>query len=174
MISEAFKSFAPESRLWIYQADRKLSDNDVESIRPLINAFCRQWTAHNKQLNAAGDILLNRFLILVVDENAHEASGCSIDKSVHFLKELQAEFHLDWFNRLQQAYFTSADSVETFAMSELNALLDSGTIKAQTRVFNNSIVQLSQLESDWICPLDKSWLKKKYELWNKSTATSDL
>lgn len=172
MISNAFKSFNPESRIWVYQADRKLSDADAEQMRPLIGAFCRQWTAHNKQLKAAGDILLNRFLILAVDEHAHEASGCSIDKSVHFLKELQAEFQLDWFNRLQQAYLGASDNVETFALLEMNALLDSGKINAQTRVFNNSIVQLSQLDTDWICPLSNSWLKKKYERWNRSSETS--
>jgi hypothetical protein len=71
--------FSESSRVWIYQADRQLSDTETLEIQKSLNNFVNTWTAHNNQLSAAAEVRYNRFLILIVDEEQAGASGCSID-----------------------------------------------------------------------------------------------
>src|SRR6202000_155504 len=96
--------FSENSRVWIYQADRKLTDAEATEIQQYLSQFAQQWTAHNHQLKAKGEVRYNRFLILVVDETQAGASGCSIDKSVHFMQEIEKRFGINLFDRFNLAY----------------------------------------------------------------------
>ncbi|MBK8877661.1 MAG: hypothetical protein IPN74_03660 [Haliscomenobacter sp.] len=83
-------SFAPESRVWIYQSNRPFSEAEEQELAAELKEFTRQWVSHNQRLKAAGTILYHRFIALMVDENQVGAGGCSIDRSVAFLKQVQA------------------------------------------------------------------------------------
>ena len=50
------------------------------------------------------EIRYNRFIILIVDESHAGASGCSIDKSVHFMQQLEQEYGINLFDRFNLAY----------------------------------------------------------------------
>jgi hypothetical protein len=40
-------------------------------------------------------------MVFMVNENMNEVSGCGIDKSVHFMQEIDKKYNLDAFNRLR-------------------------------------------------------------------------
>src|ERR1700730_14538859 len=96
--------FSENSRVWIYQSDKKLADAEVQEIQHYLDAFATQWTAHNHQLKAKAEIRYNRFLILIVDENQAGASGCSIDKSVNFMKQIEQQYNINLLDRFNLAY----------------------------------------------------------------------
>src|SRR6202012_4843064 len=96
--------FSEQSRVWIYQSDRELSDEQVKQVLNQLNLFAAEWTAHNHQLKAKAEVRYNRFLILIVDESQAGASGCSIDSSVRFIKQLEAEHHINLLDRFNLAY----------------------------------------------------------------------
>src|SRR3954468_18254474 len=96
--------FSSHSRVWVYQADRKLTTDEVAQIQQHLNNFTTGWTAHNNQLKAKAEIRYNRFLILIVDETQAGASGCSIDKSVHFMQQIEQKFGINLFDRFNLAY----------------------------------------------------------------------
>src|ERR1700743_1173169 len=96
--------FSENSRVWVYQSDKKLSGVEVEQIQKELDAFAINWTAHNHQLKAKAEVRYNRFLILIVDETQAGASGCSIDKSANFMKALEQEFGISLFDRFNFAY----------------------------------------------------------------------
>src|ERR1700749_1742248 len=96
--------FSENSRVWIYQSDKKLADAEVQQIQQNLDAFTTQWTAHNPQLKAKAEVRYNRFLILIVDESQAGASGCSIDKSVNFMQHLERQFNINLFDRFNLAY----------------------------------------------------------------------
>jgi hypothetical protein len=160
--------FNDQARIWVYQADRKLLEEEVIRMQPLIDAFCRQWTAHQQQLKAGGRILNKRFLLIAVDETDALASGCSIDKSIHFLRELQAEFGLDWFNRLDIAAETNTGEVFTFPLSGFEELLEKRIINESTRIYNHTLQDLGSWKTSWKEPLAQSWLAHRYQRWSKS------
>ena len=91
--------FSENSRVWIYQSDKELNDEQAVRVATLLNNFATQWTAHNHQLKAKAEVRYNRFLVLIVDETQAGASGCSIDKSANFMKALEQTTD---FEQLQQ------------------------------------------------------------------------
>src|SRR2546423_168628 len=119
--------FSEQSRVWIYQSDRELYDEEVKQLQELLNSFTAEWTAHNHQLKAKAEIRYNRFLILVVDESQAGASGCSIDKSVNFMKKIEQQFGINLFDRFNLAY-REGQKVLSIPRHNFEELLKSGKI----------------------------------------------
>jgi hypothetical protein len=84
----------------MYLSDRPFSNDEVSSITQELNKFMLSWSAHNKKLKSSGAILFNQMLLVVVDEDFEHASGCSIDSSVRFVKEMGVKYKVDFFNRM--------------------------------------------------------------------------
>ena len=95
------QDLSPDSRLWLYQADRALSPTETEWLNEQLEVFTTEWAAHGNQLRAAGEVLNPYFIALAVDLTQANASGCSIDASVRFVKAAGAELGIDFFNRLK-------------------------------------------------------------------------
>jgi hypothetical protein len=152
-----FQSFAPHSKVWIYQANRALTNSEVSEIKGAMNNFTQNWAAHNQQLRATGNVFHNHFVVLIVDETHHGASGCSIDSSVHFIKDLENKYQLDFFDRLTIAYQVDK-KINLVHKNKIGALLESGQINEDTLVFNNLVSTKSDWESNWLVPLKNSWL----------------
>jgi hypothetical protein len=148
--------FSEQSRVWIYQSDRELYDDEVKQLHEILNKFVSEWTAHNHQLKAKAEIRYNRFLILIVDENQAGASGCSIDKSVNFIKRLEQEFKINLLDRFNLAY-REGEKVLSAPRDEFEELLRSGKINSNTIVYNNLVQNLEQLETKWEVPFKDSW-----------------
>jgi hypothetical protein len=145
-----------DSRIWIYQSNRELTADEIEHINSSTREFLESWTAHNEALKAGFEIRYNRFLILMVDQKAAGASGCSIDKSVHFIKSLEKKFNLDFFDRMSFA-FKRDGSVEVLPRQEFEKLYQNGALNSDTIVFNNLIETKGELALNWEIPVKKSW-----------------
>lgn len=148
--------FSEHSRVWVYQSDKELNDAQAKQASNLLNNFTAEWTAHNHQLKAKAEVRYNRFLILIVDESQAGASGCSIDKSVNFLKKLEQEFGINLFDRFNLAY-RDGEKVLSAPRQEFEKLLKAGQINTNTIVFNNLVQDLQQLDTKWEVPFKDSW-----------------
>ena len=145
-----------DSRIWIYQSDRELNSEEIKNIGEETQIFLESWTAHNNALKAGYEIRYNRFLILMVDEKSAGASGCSIDKSVHFIRSIEKKFGIDFFNRMKFAY-KSNGRVEAVQKPEFETLFSKGILNSDSIVFNNLIETKEQLDSIWEIPVKNSW-----------------
>lgn len=94
-----FEGFSDNSRIWMYQANRELSEQEQAYLAKQTANFAEQWAAHGTQLTATSAIL-DEYRVAICAEGDVEASGCSIDASVRFMKEMGAEIGVDFFNRL--------------------------------------------------------------------------
>lgn len=148
--------FSSHSRVWVYQSDRKLTADEVVQIQVQLDNFTHSWTAHNNQLKAKAEIRYSRFLVLIVDESQAGASGCSIDKSVNFMKQLEQQFDLSLFDRFNLAY-RDGEEVVSVPRQQFEELLKQGTINTETIVFNNLAQNVTELETKWEVPFKDSW-----------------
>ena len=148
--------FSSHSRVWVYQSDRKLTVDEVVQIQVQLDNFTHSWTAHNNQLKAKAEIRYSRFLVLIVDESQAGASGCSIDKSVNFMKQLEQQFGLSLFDRFNLAY-RDGEEVVSVPRQQFEELLKQGTINTETIVFNNLAQNVTELETKWEVPFKDSW-----------------
>lgn len=148
--------FSPASKIWIYQSNRELNETETAKLQQLLNQFAQSWTAHDRQLKAAAEILHNRFIVLLVDESQAGASGCSIDKSVRFIKDLEGEFGINLFDRFNTAY-SKGDQILAAGREEFEELLKTGKVTSETFVFNNLVSNLHDFQTKWKVPLKDSW-----------------
>jgi hypothetical protein len=148
--------FSEKSRVWIYQSDKQLSDENVSALQQQLDNFTTGWTAHNSQLKAKAEIRYNRFIILIVDESQAGASGCSIDKSVNYMKQIEQQFGINLFDRFNLAYRSGNEIISvprhTFEDLITNKIIDTNTI-----VFNNMVQNLTELNTKWEVPFKDSW-----------------
>src|SRR5690348_8817249 len=98
-------TFAPNSRVWIYQSSRLFTLSEALEIEALINKFCGEWRSHGDEVNAYGNLFFGQFLVLMADENSTKVGGCSTDSSVRFVKELGNQFKVDFFDRNTLAFY---------------------------------------------------------------------
>ncbi len=143
-------------RIWIYQADRPLTDVEGKHVLAKLEGFTSQWKAHGKALAAKAEIRYDRFVIVMVDDNVAPPTGCSIDKSVHMLKEIEGELGITLFDRMQIAYRDS-EGIRVVPRTEFEQLLAIGEVTDETVVFNNLVASYPELETLWEVPLRESW-----------------
>jgi hypothetical protein len=153
---EAVDNLPSEARLWVYQCDRLLTEAEEKEITMLGSDFVNSWSAHGAALKAAFEIRYHAFIVIAVDEKQALASGCSIDKSVHFIKSLEQRFGLRLFERMNVAY-RDGDSIQITSFSNFEKLAKEGQVNASTIVFNNMVSSLSEFKKGWEVPLKESW-----------------
>lgn len=136
-----FSEFPDYSRVWLYLADRKLEQNEVAFVTEQLSTFTTQWTAHNKQLMAAGVLLFDQYIVLTVNEEVESASGCSIDSSVRFIKSLGQELQVDFFNRLK-VLVVENETTQLVSYFEAKA--------KQMYYLDPLITNLGELRSNWL------------------------
>ncbi|MBC8172451.1 MAG: ABC transporter ATPase [Chitinophagales bacterium] len=151
--------FTPEAKVWVYQSSRGFTADEIHRLNKQLAAFAKQWTAHNNQLHAAGKVIEDRFILLMVDTAVNDASGCSIDKSVHFIKSLESELHVDLFNRTIVNY-KIRDKIHTTTISQLQELISAGEINNETPTYNSLVQTKKEFDEEFITPLRHSWLKQ--------------
>jgi hypothetical protein len=147
------------ARVWVYQSSTSLSEEQVNTILRKGQAFIESWTAHGASLKASFDVLYNRFIIISVDEQQAMASGCSIDKSLSFIKSLEQEFNLQLLDRMQVAY-RRGDDIEVCSLQEFEKLAGKGLVNASTIVFNNMVSTKAAFDSTWEVPITESWQRR--------------
>lgn len=162
-----FEMMPDDSRIWIYQADRQLSEKESEFVKENTDAFLNEWAAHGAGLNASSTILYNQFLVIAVDEDVVKASGCSIDKQMHFVQAVGKELLVNFMDRsiiafLGQKELTEKGEIFTSTMSDIKKYVADGVINTETLTFNNLIETKAQLKNKWIVSANESWLKRYF------------
>jgi hypothetical protein len=153
-------SFSPDSRVWVYTSNRPLTAEESMLVQKNLDAFCHQWTAHNQALLAKAEVLENQFIILMVDETQAGASGCSIDKSVHFLERLGQEINADFFERMRFAWVDHQGEMHFANRPEFVAQVKEGKIDAETLMADTLVQTRAKLQGSWLVPFGKSWHKR--------------
>ncbi|MBK7430491.1 MAG: ABC transporter ATPase [Bacteroidetes bacterium] len=151
-------NLSENSRIWIYQADRELTADEQSFLNQELLNFITDWTAHNVALSGSFEILHDRFLVIMIDENKTSASGCSIDKCFNFLKKMEAKLNVNFMNRLLLAYKEN-NEIKMLPKSKFEDLLKAGQLNENTIVFNNLIEKKAELKTNWQVPIKDSWHK---------------
>lgn len=150
------------ARLWIYQASRDLTQQEVGTITETLKAALDGWAAHSKPLLSSGKVFHNRFVVIAVDESHELPSGCSIDKTVHWLQELSHQLGVNFFDR-SVAYLDTDGKVKTLSIQEVKQAIADEQITPSTTVFDNLVSTKAQWMKRWKVPADHTWLKRYFK-----------
>ncbi len=147
-------------KVWVYLSSKKLEGQQLSDIIALGNSFVNSWKAHDNKLSASFEVLHNYFIVVKVDETTYNASGCSIDKLLRFIKELEQNFSIQLLNRLLVAYELD-HKIFVVHSSEIKELMNKGVINENTIIFDTSVADAVEFAT-WKKPLKNSWLKKYF------------
>lgn len=147
------------SKVWVYHSSEVIPEEKIPEIKKHIFHFVGQWVSHNRALKAYGNIFHNRLLCLFVDETQAGASGCSIDSSVRFIKELGSHYKVDFFDRMIFSYILD-DEVYTSKRPALKQQYAAGEITDDTLFFNPLVKNKEEFINHWLVPLGDSWMKR--------------
>lgn len=160
MAVASYQSLADSSRVWIYRANRKLTDEEVIQVDAWSEKFITQWTAHSHSLNALSKVYHSQFLVIFLDEESStQASGCSIDSQVRFIKEVGNALNVDFFDRLHFDFVLN-EEVISIHKDEVQSKITSGELSADSLVLDHLVKTKAQFTSAWSVPLSQSWHKR--------------
>jgi hypothetical protein len=153
-----FDSMPSSSRLWIYQADKVFNSTQKQILSEDLLAFTNSWTAHGNPMKASFHLPYDHFILLAADEQQTQASGCSIDDSVHTIRAASQKTGIDFLDRTSIA-FKKGDTIDLIPVKDLKKGFASGRWDADTLTFNN-LITTKVLLSEWVIPAHQTWLKR--------------
>jgi|TARA_B100000795_G_C22801597_1_gene442215 hypothetical protein len=149
-------SLPPNSRVWVYQANRIFTSSELTELDEILSGFNASWQAHGTNLNSAIEVFYDQFIVFFVDQQAQEATGCSIDKSMGIVKLIQQKLSVDLLDRLNLTYRIGTD-INTIRMGDFQTKAKSGEISNSTIVFNNLVETKADFLTNWETTAGNSW-----------------
>ncbi|MCM5663765.1 ABC transporter ATPase [Galbibacter mesophilus] len=152
----AFNNLSETARVWIYQANRSFTEEEITELNTKIEDFLQQWTAHGANLKASFEIRYKRFIIIALDQEFNAASGCSIDASVRFIQQLEKDYNVDLLDKMNVSY-RQGDFIAYKPLMDFKKMAKQRAVSQNTIVFNNLVTNKEEYENYWEVPARDSW-----------------
>lgn len=151
-----FEELPEESKIWIYQSNRKFTDDEIVAIEDELKLFVEGWNAHGTALEASFETRYNRFIILAVNQEIQSASGCSIDSSVGFIQSLEKKYNVELLDKMNVT-FKLGEHIAHKPLNEFKKMAKEKAVSANTIVFNNLVNTVGEYSEFWEVPAIESW-----------------
>ena len=151
-----FNTLPEESKVWIYQANRSFTDQEIEEIQAKLGEFLENWTAHGSDLESGYLIKYKRFIVIGLNQNLNKASGCSVDASVRFIQELEKEYGVDLLDKMNVSY-KQGDFIAYKTLTDFKKMAKEKAVSKNTIVFNNLVTNIAEFNENWEVPASESW-----------------
>jgi predicted HTH domain antitoxin len=151
-----FETLPENSRVWIYQASRGLSESEIAEIKQELTLFLDSWTAHGEGLKAGFELKYNRFIVIALDQELQSATGCSIDASVRFIQDLEKKYNIDLLDKMNVS-FKQGPYVAYKPLKEFKKMIKDRAVTEKTIVFNNLVANKGEYLDHWEVPASQSW-----------------
>ena len=158
-----FSHLSESSKVWIYQSNRLLSNEEVIQAKEILAQFVSEWASHGEKVNDGGAVLYNLFIVLAADETNVSVGGCSIDSSVHCIREIEKACEISLFDRFNIA-FKDDGEVKLANRSQFQQMLIEGKLDEESIVFNNLVSTKQEFTGEWEVPLKQSWHHKLFSI----------
>ncbi len=151
----------PSSRVWIYQANRKLNSEETAFVQSFLAKEIDEWSAHGAALKAGFEIRYDQIICIFADESQHAASGCSIDSSTRWFKDLGNKFGIDFFDR--SATIVQTDGLQLIPFLEIKKAVENGVISSESLIATPQVSNLEAYTMNWPEKASDSWLKRYFK-----------
>ncbi len=151
-----FENLPVESKIWIYQSNRRFTDDELNAIEVDLRSFVDSWAAHGTSLEASYLLMYNRFIILAVNQDIQMATGCSIDKSVSFIQEIEQKHEVDLLDKMNVT-FKLGEHIAHKPLIDFKKMAKDKAVSENTIVFNNLVNTIEEWNDNWEVPAKDSW-----------------
>ncbi len=157
-----FNTLPDSARIWVFQSNKTIELDKKDILKNRLTTFCQNWVSHNHTLHSSFKILYDKFIVLAIDESVSDISGCSIDKSVNLLKELEVELDISLLDK-SLISFKSNETIATIILQDLKNKVEAGVITEDTIVFNTLVNNKSGLATEFETLAKNTWMKRYFK-----------
>ena len=152
-----FDQLPDDARLWIFPADRALSEAEQARVLTEVDRFIGQWGAHDVALTAGRELRYDRFLFVAVDQRNAGASGCSIDALFRQTTALEQEIGIELVSHTP-VMFRQGSDIKRVPRDQFAELAAAGKVDFETTVFDNTLTRGGDIRGGrWETRLANSW-----------------
>jgi hypothetical protein len=159
-----FNEISDQARVWVYQANRPLSQPELDGIKNYLTREMADWAAHGEALQGSFDVRFHQVFVVAVDEQVNQASGCSIDASTRWFKELGADLGVDFFDR--SCAVVEGESLTLISLLRIKQAVIDGILKADSLVIPLQTADVAAYRSGWLASAEATWLGKYFQPQN--------
>lgn len=153
----AFDALPAHGRLWVFPIARDLDASEVDRCLRVVDGFLDGWAAHGQPLRSGREMVEGRFVLVGVDEDAEQPSGCSIDALTNALRGLGEELSTSLIDH-SSVWYRSGAGIRTASRSDFRALADEGRVSPETIVFDTSLTRIDDFREGCLeRPAAQSW-----------------
>ncbi len=127
--------FGPNCRVWVFIGARPLDATESQWANEQLSSFTATWQTHGKAMNATGFVFADHALVIVANEEGVQASGCSMDKINHLVRQMGSELCIDFFARMN----TLVKENDQWILSPFNPFETRHYISAATQLLGELI-----------------------------------
>ena len=161
-MSDAFSTFPDTARLWLMAFPRSLSEVEKSKLAEGFDSFRPHWKTHSTPIESAWMLLEDQIFAVVENTMGTSPSGCSIDAMLRQSIKLASILELPFLDA-QSIVVRASGKLKVVAKTELEPLLQDGTLDAATPVIDLGLLELGQLRSGQLeRPLAKTWIARKH------------
>lgn len=155
-----FDQLPPSAKIWIFPIIGELDASKLEKIKTDVTSFIKDWTSHDRSLNGSAEIVYDAILILGVDEGHHGASGCSIDKMMRFIQNLEGHYNISLLLR-HKIPLLVRQKVNFIDLKDIELKIQNGEMSKQDHYLDLTFTQKSDWQNQGLKSLSEGWLGKK-------------
>ena len=152
-----FTTLPDDARVWVFGADRALSDDERARLLAVVDAYLDRWAAHGAPLKSGREWRDERFLAIGVDQSTAGASGCSIDALFRQLQAVERELGASLVGGGRVFWRTTAGEVRSADHGEFAERAGRGEITPTTPVFDPTVQSLGDFRRRFERPASDSW-----------------
>jgi len=161
------ESLPDSSKLWVFQSPTPISPSDENQIHTILKAFTSQWEAHGKPLQAGFEVREHHFILIAANDGT---TGCSIDKLMHAIAEIEVQTNLVLQNNDLVA-LKNEGHYQFFPFTKMKEAAENQQITAETELINKAATQLGEIRANWLIKVGESWAKRYLLTTNTSAAS---
>ena len=159
-----FKSLPKNSRIWIFPSSKEIDIHKKSKIKERLVKFISDWTSHNKNIQAGFQLPYNRFIVIALNQNLQNASGCSIDSLMNIIQIFEKEFDLILLDRMNVLYRDKTRKIEYLTLKDFVKMVKYKSINSSTTVFNNLVINKEEYMDLWEVPAINSWHSRYFKI----------
>jgi hypothetical protein len=153
----AFDQLPDDARVWIFPAERPLTESEQAQLLAVVDRFIDQWRAHAVPLTAGREIRYDRFLFVAVDQRQAGPSGCSIDALFRKTQALEQQMGVELADHTP-VLFRQGSAIERVPRDRFAQLAAAGSVDLKTTVFDNTLTSVGDVRAGrWETRLANTW-----------------
>lgn len=160
MPTVSFETLPDSARVWVFGAASPVTGDAASRVLQTVDAHLAAWRAHGVPLVSARDWRDDRFLAVAVDEQASQASGCSVDALFRQLQAVEAELSVSLVPSGLVYWRRSGGDIVAADRAAFRASIAAGDAGPDTPVFDTLITTVGEWRTRFERLARDSWHKR--------------